>query len=56
MFAIQKDTGWTDEYMLWGLSYANLRMKIADAPSYRYGKKTKTLNEEELTAFLEAHK
>jgi hypothetical protein len=36
---VQKDTGWTDEHVLWGMSMANLQMKLADTPCYRYGKK-----------------
>ena len=29
---IQKETGWTDEYLLWGLSWSNVQLKLADAP------------------------
>jgi hypothetical protein len=35
---IQKETGWTDDYLLWGVSWANIQMKIKDAPYYKYGK------------------
>lgn len=27
-------TGWTLSYMLWGITWINLRMMIADAPRY----------------------
>jgi len=34
MYAVQKETGWTDEYLLWKISLANLRMKLADSMRY----------------------
>jgi hypothetical protein len=34
---IQKETGWTDDYLLWETSWANIQMKLADAPRYHYG-------------------
>ena len=62
---IQKETGWTDEYLLWGLSWANVQMKLADAPYYKYkpgkpGKSGKSgkygydevIDEDELVGFL----
>jgi hypothetical protein len=55
---IQKETGWTDDYLLWGLSWANVQMKLADAPRYTYGKDkggTFIGTEEELEKFLEGH-
>jgi len=40
---IQKETGWTDEYLIWGVAWANIQMKLSDAPyvKYRKGKKGK---------------
>jgi len=38
---IQKETGWTDDYMLWGISWANMQMKLADAPWYKYNRSEK---------------
>lgn len=38
MFSIQQQTGWTDDYILWGISHANLRMKAADALRYKDNK------------------
>jgi hypothetical protein len=53
MYMIQKETGWTDDYILWGTSWANLQMKLADAPRYRSGKRSRTINDEkELFNFL----
>jgi hypothetical protein len=54
---IQKDTGWTDDYILWELSWANLQLKLADAPYYKYGGKTAgknggVIDEEDLASFL----
>lgn len=34
MYAVQKETGWKDDYLLWHISLANLRMKIADSMRY----------------------
>jgi hypothetical protein len=36
---ILKETGWTRKYLLWGESWINIQMMLADAPSY---KKVKT--------------
>ena len=53
---IQKETGWTDDYLLWGLSWVNVQMKLADAPYYKYksGKPGKgdVIDEEDLADFL----
>ena len=55
MFRIQKETGWTDDYLLWEITWVNVRMKLIDEIHYDYsGKDEKTIeNDEELTAFLE---
>jgi hypothetical protein len=53
---IQKETGWTDDYILWGISWTNLQLKLADAPRYRSGKRSCTLKDEkELNSFLEKY-
>ena len=43
MFELQKQTGWTDNYLLWGVSHLNLKIKAADAMRY----KTKEVKEVE---------
>lgn len=32
IWSIQKETGWTHNYLLWGESWLNIQMKIADSP------------------------
>ena len=51
---IQKETGWTDDYLLWGLSWANIQMKLSDAPYYSYlsGGKNEVITDEELANWL----
>jgi len=39
MWSVQEKTGWTDHYILWGISLANLRMKLADGLRYTTGEK-----------------
>jgi hypothetical protein len=59
MYILQKETGWTDDYILWGTSWVNLQMKLADAPHYSYNKKEKVhtiVDEQELINFLEQTK
>ncbi|MFA5450595.1 MAG: hypothetical protein WC231_01165 [Dehalococcoidales bacterium] len=34
IWSIQKETGWTHEYILWGESWLQLQLKLADAPGY----------------------
>ena len=51
----QKETGWKDDYLLWGISWANVQMKLADAPYFKYrkGKDDKVINDnEELKDYL----
>ena len=53
---IQKETGWTDDYLLWGVSWANIQMKLADAPYYSYrARDEKVDNAEELNRWLNTH-
>jgi len=52
---IQKETGWTDDYLLWGISWANVQMKLSDAPYYRYRKAgEQTISEKDLPNWLNA--
>jgi hypothetical protein len=37
--SIIKETGWTRDYLLWGISWQNVRMMLADAPRYKSVKK-----------------
>jgi hypothetical protein len=57
MYMLQKETGWTDDYVLWGTSWANLQMKLADAPYFKYGKGGKSgekvVDQDELIKFLQ---
>ena len=44
-----KETGWTLHYILWKVSALNLRMMMADKPSFKKAaKKEPELSEEEL--------
>ena len=57
---IQKETGWTDEYLLWGLSWSNVQLKLADAPYYKYknaGSKSEEIveSDDELRKWLNAN-
>ncbi|GHV32136.1 hypothetical protein FACS1894177_07850 [Bacteroidia bacterium] len=54
MWRVQKETGWTDEYLLWQIPWVNVRMKLIDEIPYEYnGKSAKTIeNEDELIEFL----
>jgi hypothetical protein len=53
MWNIQKETGWTDEYLLWEIPWINVRMKLADAPHYLYSKIKEIKTEDELRDFLD---
>ena len=53
IWSIQKETGWTHEYILWGESWFNIQMKLADAPRMINGNRKKTIeSEDELEEFL----
>jgi hypothetical protein len=52
--SLQEKLGCSHEYILWKESWANLQMKIADAP--RIGKKKKAIeSESDLIEFLDKH-
>ena len=53
IWSIQKETGWTHNYILWGESWFNLLMKLADAPRTVKGGKAKIIEgDTELEEFL----
>ena len=53
IFALQEKTGWTHNYILWHESWANIHMKLVDAPRISTGKKKKAIDsEDELYKFL----
>lgn len=53
IWSIQKETGWTQQYVLWGESWMNIQMKIADAPRMVSGSKVRGFStDEELIKFL----
>lgn len=53
IWSIQKETGWSHNYLLWGESWFNIQMKLADAPRMKSGGKAKRIeDEEELEEFL----
>lgn len=39
--------GWSYEEVLWGVSWINLRMMLADAPQYENGEKEEVVREAE---------
>lgn len=45
MLSVQEKTGWTDDYLLWGISLANIRMKLADGLKYSKGPKLKEIED-----------
>lgn len=50
---IAEKTGWNDRYMMWGITWVNLRMMVADAPTAkRVKKKAKTMEGDELAKLM----
>lgn len=53
---ILKETGWTRRYLLWGESWINIQMMLADAPGYRKASNTtqgpELEDEDDFKAFL----
>jgi len=41
IFSIQKETGWSHDYILWGESWFNLQMKLNDLPGKKKKKEVK---------------
>lgn len=53
IWSIQKETGWTHRYILWGETWFNLQLKLGDAPRMISGNRKKKIeNEDELEEFL----
>jgi hypothetical protein len=56
-FNVIKETGWTRRYVMWGESWLNVQIMLADAPSCRTKNKeavTKTDSIEDLENFFNA--
>lgn len=54
IIGLQEKLGCSHEYLLWGETWINFQMKIADSP--RIGKKKKRIEtEDELRDFLDIH-
>lgn len=49
MLSVQEKTGWTDDYLLWEISLANIRMKLADG--LRYTTKPKVVEIDDFDKF-----
>lgn len=43
IWSIAAQTGWSVDYILWGISWAALQIMMADAPRYTMGSKKKEL-------------
>lgn len=55
IWSIAEKTGWTVDYILWRVSWVNLRLMLADAPRIDYSKtkEKRTLNTEaDMDAFF----
>jgi hypothetical protein len=52
IWSIQKETGWTHQYVLWGETWFNLQMKLGDAPRMVRARKDKIEDDNELIDFL----
>lgn len=53
IWSIQRETGWSQDYILWGESWLNLQMKLSDAPRMVSGDKAKEFeDDDELLEFL----
>lgn len=44
-WSLQQNTGYTDHYLLWEVSLANLRTKLADALKYNKGERVKEVED-----------
>ena len=52
IWSIQKETGWSHDYVMWGESWFNIQMKLADAPRLEKEKKKIIEDSEELEDLL----
>jgi len=53
LWSICTATGWTLDYLIWGVAWVNLQMMIVDAPRYVSGNKTEAINEPDDIAEIE---
>lgn len=47
IWSIQKETGWTRQHILWGVSWINIQLGIADSPKPVRGDKVKRVDDAE---------
>lgn len=53
LFNIQKETGWTHKYLLWGEPWFTIQLKLADLPRITDSDKPKEIEgDDELSEFL----
>jgi len=53
IWSIQKETGWTQKYILWNESWFNMQLKLPDAPRMGKNKTVKEIkSDEEMEEFL----
>jgi hypothetical protein len=53
IWSIQKETGWTHDYIMWGESWFNLQLKLSDSPRMVKGDRVKKIEDaDELEEFL----
>jgi len=53
LWSVCTATGWTLDYLIWGIAWINLQMMITDAPRYVSGQKTEEINEPDDIAEIE---
>jgi len=54
LWSIQKETGWTQKYLLWGESWLSLQLKLADAPRTVKGEKSRLIeNDDEMIEMMQ---
>jgi len=49
---IAEKTGWSDDYIMWGITWLNLRMMLADAPGTTKKPKTIMVDGDQLAKHL----
>jgi len=52
IFSIARETGWTSNYILWHVTWANLQLMIADAPRLKKKTNKKMVEDDELFQIL----
>ena len=53
IWSIQKETGWSHKYILWGEPWINLQIKFADAPRMITGKRKNIVRPENWEQMIE---